>query len=135
MKEGWIASSYECPQCNERMGLYERKIVILDGIEKKIFSLRIHLIMLYSLAAVVVFDWRHLVLAWLGAFFCLSPRVWALIGFNLIGDGPRNSELYSILIWYPTLITSTSRRNLGYGIFNLQRPSMLSVVRTRQHRP
>ncbi|GFV23124.1 uncharacterized protein TNCV_1709941 [Trichonephila clavipes] len=33
MKEGLIASSYECPKCNKRMGLYERKSVVLDGFE------------------------------------------------------------------------------------------------------
>ncbi|GFX23091.1 mitotic-spindle organizing protein 2A [Trichonephila clavipes] len=33
MKEGLIASSYECPKCNERMGFYERKSVVLDGFE------------------------------------------------------------------------------------------------------
>ncbi|GFX24323.1 uncharacterized protein TNCV_421241 [Trichonephila clavipes] len=32
MKEGLIASSYECPECNEQMGLNERKSV-LDGFE------------------------------------------------------------------------------------------------------
>ncbi|GFW62714.1 hypothetical protein TNCV_2624771 [Trichonephila clavipes] len=36
MKEGLIASSYECPKCNEQMGLNERKSVVLDGdVEKK----------------------------------------------------------------------------------------------------
>ncbi|GFS76366.1 uncharacterized protein TNCV_1620101 [Trichonephila clavipes] len=33
MKEGLIASSYECPECNEQMGLNERKSVVLDGFE------------------------------------------------------------------------------------------------------
>ncbi|GFY09022.1 uncharacterized protein TNCV_4662131 [Trichonephila clavipes] len=33
MKEGIIASSYECPKCNEQMGLNERKSVVLDGFE------------------------------------------------------------------------------------------------------
>ncbi|GFW40469.1 uncharacterized protein TNCV_1020261 [Trichonephila clavipes] len=33
MKEGSIASSYECPKCNEQMGLNERKSVVLDGFE------------------------------------------------------------------------------------------------------
>ncbi|GFU66346.1 uncharacterized protein TNCV_3277441 [Trichonephila clavipes] len=33
MKEGLMASSYECPKCNEQMGLNERKIVVLDGFE------------------------------------------------------------------------------------------------------
>ncbi|GFX69958.1 uncharacterized protein TNCV_2099761 [Trichonephila clavipes] len=33
MKEGLIASSYECPKCNEQMGLNERKSVVLDGFE------------------------------------------------------------------------------------------------------
>ncbi|GFS56097.1 DDE_Tnp_IS1595 domain-containing protein [Trichonephila clavipes] len=28
-----IASSYECPKCNEQMGLNERKSVVLDGFE------------------------------------------------------------------------------------------------------
>ncbi|GFV50282.1 uncharacterized protein TNCV_621921 [Trichonephila clavipes] len=41
MKEGLIASSYECPKCNEQMGLNERKSVVLDGFEwrcrKKVF--------------------------------------------------------------------------------------------------
>ncbi|GFV25271.1 uncharacterized protein TNCV_3726431 [Trichonephila clavipes] len=31
MKEGLIASSYECPKCNEQMGLNERKSVVLNG--------------------------------------------------------------------------------------------------------
>ncbi|GFU89615.1 uncharacterized protein TNCV_4599281 [Trichonephila clavipes] len=40
MKEGLIASSYECPKCNEQMGLNERKSVVfwmdLNGdVEKK----------------------------------------------------------------------------------------------------
>ncbi|GFW66663.1 uncharacterized protein TNCV_1370961 [Trichonephila clavipes] len=43
MKEGLIASSYECPKCNEQMGLNERKSVVLDGFEwrcrKKVFTL------------------------------------------------------------------------------------------------
>ncbi|GFV99955.1 uncharacterized protein TNCV_3567461 [Trichonephila clavipes] len=33
MEEGLIASSYECPKCNEQMGLNERKSVVLDGFE------------------------------------------------------------------------------------------------------
>ncbi|GFV04037.1 hypothetical protein TNCV_916611 [Trichonephila clavipes] len=33
MKKGLIASSYECPKCNEQMGLNERKSVVLDGFE------------------------------------------------------------------------------------------------------
>ncbi|GFU66560.1 uncharacterized protein TNCV_4357161 [Trichonephila clavipes] len=33
MKEGLIASSYECPKCNEQMGLNERISVVLDGFE------------------------------------------------------------------------------------------------------
>ncbi|GFS52340.1 uncharacterized protein TNCV_4850541 [Trichonephila clavipes] len=33
MKEGLIASSFECPKCNEKMGLNERKSVVLDGFE------------------------------------------------------------------------------------------------------
>ncbi|GFS98797.1 uncharacterized protein TNCV_754051 [Trichonephila clavipes] len=33
MKEGLIASSYECAKCNEQMGLNERKSVVLDGFE------------------------------------------------------------------------------------------------------
>ncbi|GFY03957.1 retrovirus-related Pol polyprotein from transposon opus [Trichonephila clavipes] len=33
MKEGLIASSYECPKCNEQMGLNERKSCFLDGFE------------------------------------------------------------------------------------------------------
>ncbi|GFX70601.1 uncharacterized protein TNCV_875751 [Trichonephila clavipes] len=33
MKEGLIASSYECPKCNEQMALNERKSVVLDGFE------------------------------------------------------------------------------------------------------
>ncbi|GFY13107.1 uncharacterized protein TNCV_666691 [Trichonephila clavipes] len=33
MKEGLIASSYECPKCNEQMGLNKRKSVVLDGFE------------------------------------------------------------------------------------------------------
>ncbi|GFU57498.1 uncharacterized protein TNCV_3636621 [Trichonephila clavipes] len=33
MKEGLIVSSYECPKCNERMGLYDQKSVDLDGFE------------------------------------------------------------------------------------------------------
>ncbi|GFX30560.1 uncharacterized protein TNCV_3462101 [Trichonephila clavipes] len=33
MKEGLIASSYECPKCNEQMRLNERKSVVLDGFE------------------------------------------------------------------------------------------------------
>ncbi|GFV00983.1 uncharacterized protein TNCV_2584551 [Trichonephila clavipes] len=33
MKEGLIASIYECPKCNEQMGLNERKRVVLDGFE------------------------------------------------------------------------------------------------------
>ncbi|GFY28290.1 uncharacterized protein TNCV_4396241 [Trichonephila clavipes] len=33
MKEGLIASSYECPKCNEQMGLNERKSVVLDAFE------------------------------------------------------------------------------------------------------
>ncbi|GFY19917.1 mitotic-spindle organizing protein 2A [Trichonephila clavipes] len=33
MKEGLIASSYECPNCNEQMRLNERKSVVLDGFE------------------------------------------------------------------------------------------------------
>ncbi|GFX32943.1 hypothetical protein TNCV_2135981 [Trichonephila clavipes] len=33
MKEGLIASSYECPKCNEQMRLKERKSVVLDGFE------------------------------------------------------------------------------------------------------
>ncbi|GFU98627.1 uncharacterized protein TNCV_3654581 [Trichonephila clavipes] len=33
MKEELIASSYECPKCNEQMGLNERKSVVLDGFE------------------------------------------------------------------------------------------------------
>ncbi|GFX42834.1 DUF5641 domain-containing protein [Trichonephila clavipes] len=33
MKEGLIASSYECPKCNEQIGLNERKSVVLDGFE------------------------------------------------------------------------------------------------------
>ncbi|GFW08975.1 uncharacterized protein TNCV_3475222 [Trichonephila clavipes] len=33
MKEGLIASSYECSKCNEQMGLNERKSVVLDGFE------------------------------------------------------------------------------------------------------
>ncbi|GFV84027.1 uncharacterized protein TNCV_1368381 [Trichonephila clavipes] len=33
MKEGLIASSYECPKCNEQMGLNEGKSVVLDGFE------------------------------------------------------------------------------------------------------
>ncbi|GFU83107.1 histone-lysine N-methyltransferase SETMAR [Trichonephila clavipes] len=33
MKEGLIASSYECPKCNEQVGLNERKSVVLDGFE------------------------------------------------------------------------------------------------------
>ncbi|GFW26544.1 uncharacterized protein TNCV_1164782 [Trichonephila clavipes] len=33
MKEGLIASSYECPKYNEQMGLNERKSVVLDGFE------------------------------------------------------------------------------------------------------
>ncbi|GFV66642.1 hypothetical protein TNCV_2594631 [Trichonephila clavipes] len=33
MKEGLIASSYECPKCNEQMGLSEPKSVVLDGFE------------------------------------------------------------------------------------------------------
>ncbi|GFX49903.1 transposable element Tcb2 transposase [Trichonephila clavipes] len=32
-KEISIASNYECPKCNERMGLYERKSAVLDGFE------------------------------------------------------------------------------------------------------
>ncbi|GFY11972.1 hypothetical protein TNCV_4974721 [Trichonephila clavipes] len=32
-KEGLIASNNECPKCNERMGLYERKSIVLDGFE------------------------------------------------------------------------------------------------------
>ncbi|GFW72068.1 hypothetical protein TNCV_4789561 [Trichonephila clavipes] len=43
------------------------------------FTLRIHLVPLYLLAAIVCFAWRHLVLAW--RFFGLSPTVWALLGF------------------------------------------------------
>ncbi|GFS76357.1 uncharacterized protein TNCV_1620031 [Trichonephila clavipes] len=39
MKEGLIASSYECPKCNEQMGLNERKSVVLmdlnGDVEKK----------------------------------------------------------------------------------------------------
>ncbi|GFV68162.1 hypothetical protein TNCV_1874441 [Trichonephila clavipes] len=39
MKEGLIASSYECPKCNEKMGLNERKSVVLmdlnGDVEKK----------------------------------------------------------------------------------------------------
>ncbi|GFW95210.1 uncharacterized protein TNCV_314141 [Trichonephila clavipes] len=31
--KGLIASSYECPKCNEQMGLNERKSVVLDGFE------------------------------------------------------------------------------------------------------
>ncbi|GFS58266.1 transposable element Tcb2 transposase [Trichonephila clavipes] len=31
MKEGLIASNYECSKCNERIGLYERKSAVLDG--------------------------------------------------------------------------------------------------------
>ncbi|GFX04206.1 mitotic-spindle organizing protein 2A [Trichonephila clavipes] len=33
MKEGLIASSYECPKCNEQMRLNEGKSVVLDGFE------------------------------------------------------------------------------------------------------
>ncbi|GFT00616.1 uncharacterized protein TNCV_141621 [Trichonephila clavipes] len=33
MKEGLIASSSECPKCNERMGLYKRKSAVFDGFE------------------------------------------------------------------------------------------------------
>ncbi|GFU18327.1 intraflagellar transport protein 81 homolog [Trichonephila clavipes] len=33
MKEGLIASSYECPKCNEKMGLYKWKSVVLEGFE------------------------------------------------------------------------------------------------------
>ncbi|GFU79532.1 HTH_Tnp_Tc3_2 domain-containing protein [Trichonephila clavipes] len=33
MKEGLIASSYECPKCNEQMGLNERTSVVWDGFE------------------------------------------------------------------------------------------------------
>ncbi|GFX38758.1 hypothetical protein TNCV_4748281 [Trichonephila clavipes] len=33
MKEVLIVSSYECPECNEQMGLNERKSVVLDGFE------------------------------------------------------------------------------------------------------
>ncbi|GFX29962.1 transposable element Tc3 transposase [Trichonephila clavipes] len=33
MKEGLIASSYECPKCDEPMRLNERKSVVLDGFE------------------------------------------------------------------------------------------------------
>ncbi|GFY08770.1 mitotic-spindle organizing protein 2A [Trichonephila clavipes] len=33
MKEGLIASSYECPKCNEQMRLNERKSVVLDRFE------------------------------------------------------------------------------------------------------
>ncbi|GFW52205.1 uncharacterized protein TNCV_2426521 [Trichonephila clavipes] len=33
MKEELIASSYECPKCNEQMRLNERKSVVLDGFE------------------------------------------------------------------------------------------------------
>ncbi|GFU79925.1 hypothetical protein TNCV_578051 [Trichonephila clavipes] len=32
-REGLFASSYECPKCNEQMGLNERKSVVLDGFE------------------------------------------------------------------------------------------------------
>ncbi|KFM66185.1 hypothetical protein X975_01308, partial [Stegodyphus mimosarum] len=35
MKERLIASNYECPKCNERMGLYKQKSVVLDGFEWK----------------------------------------------------------------------------------------------------
>ncbi|GFX60676.1 uncharacterized protein TNCV_4917261 [Trichonephila clavipes] len=31
--KGLIALSYECPKCNEQMGLNERKSVVLDGFE------------------------------------------------------------------------------------------------------
>ncbi|GFT42315.1 uncharacterized protein TNCV_1786231 [Trichonephila clavipes] len=34
MNEGLIASNYECPKCNERMGLCERKSAVLDGFVK-----------------------------------------------------------------------------------------------------
>ncbi|GFX82927.1 DUF4817 domain-containing protein [Trichonephila clavipes] len=40
MKEGLIASSYECPKCNERMVLYERKSVVLDGFEWRCRKIR-----------------------------------------------------------------------------------------------
>ncbi|GFT68412.1 transposon Ty3-I Gag-Pol polyprotein [Trichonephila clavipes] len=33
MKEGLIALNYECPKCNEQMGLYERQSAILVGFE------------------------------------------------------------------------------------------------------
>ena len=33
MKEGLIASNYECLKCNEQMGLYELKSVVLDEFE------------------------------------------------------------------------------------------------------
>ncbi|GFU89885.1 hypothetical protein TNCV_3284241, partial [Trichonephila clavipes] len=32
MKEGLIALNYESSKCNERMGLYERKSAVLDGV-------------------------------------------------------------------------------------------------------
>ncbi|GFV69718.1 uncharacterized protein TNCV_4508291 [Trichonephila clavipes] len=38
MKEGLIASSYECPKCNEQMGLNERVLFWMDlngDVEKK----------------------------------------------------------------------------------------------------
>ncbi|GFV52945.1 hypothetical protein TNCV_2876131 [Trichonephila clavipes] len=39
MKEGLIASSYECPKCNEQMGLNERELFWMDlngDVEKKV---------------------------------------------------------------------------------------------------
>ncbi|GFX12288.1 hypothetical protein TNCV_63341 [Trichonephila clavipes] len=39
MKEGLIASSYECPKCNEQMGLNERVLFWMDlngDVEKKV---------------------------------------------------------------------------------------------------
>ncbi|GFV06751.1 uncharacterized protein TNCV_1611641 [Trichonephila clavipes] len=33
MKEGLIASNYECPKCNKQIRLYERESDVLDGFE------------------------------------------------------------------------------------------------------
>ncbi|GFW26543.1 uncharacterized protein TNCV_1164781 [Trichonephila clavipes] len=61
MKEGLIASSYECPKYNEQMGLNERKSVVLDGFEwrcrKKYTSTGLAWLLMRPASSVVMPGW------------------------------------------------------------------------------
>ncbi|GFS77434.1 uncharacterized protein TNCV_4491171 [Trichonephila clavipes] len=109
MKEGLIASSYECLKCNEQMGLNERKSVVLDGFEWRCRKKAV--------------DTRR------------YPRVENRVWSDHEDHDERGSEDRAARIWDPTVSRSTLRADAGVAIVPQTISRHLAEANLKSKRP